>query len=373
MKIAHVTDLAIPHIGGVEYVVYKYSTMQLREGHESFVVTTRIPGTKKIENRNGIRYYRFSKIGMFLTPIILKKLKPDIVHTHSYLSSFSLSYLWRINKNMPILRHIHDVYLGKYEEYSGWESSSLYEHFEKFSILQEYTGYIVPSKYTKSRLVELGIPSKNIHIVPPGVELYKFGNSDGKFLRRKYGIPEDKKIIGFVGRLSTGKGPQDLIEAAKDIDAYIVLVGPNPDPKTSGIKGIENLLKKKVREYNMERRVIFAGKVKEDELPLFYDSFDIFCLPSISEGFGMSIAEALASGKPVVSYNISAIPEIVKDGYNGFLVKPKNIDELRDRLFALVQDEELYEKIKKNTRSSVEKYSWENSFRILMKVYSLYL
>jgi len=374
VKIVHVSDLALPHIGGVEYVVYKYSTMQRNIGEKPVVITTKLFNTERREIKEGVPYYRLSKAGMIFAVLsLIKKINPDIVHTHSYLSSFALSYLWKINPKIPILRHIHDVYIGKYEEYSGWESSSLYENFEKLSLKLNYAGYITPSNYTKKRLVELGLDKERIYVVPPGVELEKFKNGNGEYVRRKHKIPPEKKIIGFVGRLSTGKGPQDLIKAAKDIDACIILVGPNPDPRSSGIRGIEDRLRKMVKEYRMEKRVIFAGKIREEEMPHYYASFDIFCLPSISEGFGMSIAEALAAGKPVVSYRIAAIPEIVKNGFNGLLAEPRDIEELRENLLTLLTNEDIYLKLKRNTRKSVEKFSWENSFRELMKIYSLYL
>ncbi len=374
MKFVHVTDIALPHIGGVEYVVAKYSTMQREDGYETHVVTTLLPGTKREEKIEGVPYHRLSKVGMGTSILrLMKKLAPDLVHTHSYIAAPTLAYLHKINPHTRIIRHIHDVYIGKYEEYSGWEGSKLYENFEKYIIKLPYTAYITPSNYTKRRLVELGLPEKRIHVVHPGVEIEKFGMSDGTYARRKHRIPENAKIIGFVGRLSTGKGPQYLIEAAKDLDAYIIIVGPNPNPKTSGILGIEEMLRKMVKEYGMEKRVIFAGKVKDFEIPLYYDSFDIFCLPSISEGFGMSIAEALASGKPVVSFNTTAIPEIVKHGHNGLLAEPKNVEDLRDKIQTLLEDEGLYEKLKKNARSSVEQYTWENSYKKVMEVYRKYL
>ncbi len=374
MKFIHVTDLAYPHIGGVEYVVMKYSSMQTKEGHRAIVITSKLPGTRKNESIEKVRYIRLPKSGMITkTPFFIKKEKPSLVHTHSYLSAVSLSFLWKVHRKIPILRHIHDVYIGKLEEYTGWEGSKLYEKLEKYLISLDYTGYITPSNYTKKRLIEIGLDKDRIHVVHPGVDLHKFGKSDGTYARKKHKIPENKKIIGFVGRLSTGKGPQFLIEAAKDLDAYIILIGPNPDPKTSGIVGIENELREMAKKYNIEKRVIFAGKVKDWELPLYYDSFDIFCLPSLSEGFGMSIAEALASGKPVVSFRTTAIPEIVKHGYNGLLAEPKNIKDLRKKLEALLTDDSLYNRLSKNTRKSVEQFSWENSYKTLMRVYSKYL
>ncbi len=374
MKFMHVADVAYPHIGGVEYVVYRYSKMQTEEGHKALVVSSLMDGVFPRENVEGVEYIRLSKASLAVSvPNIVKKIKPNLVHTHSYISALSLSFLWRINSSIPILRHIHDVYIGKLEEYSGWGAAGVYKNLEKIVVKLKYTGYIVPSRYTKSMLVKIGLPADEINVVHPGVDIHKFGRSDGKYARKKHGIPEGKKIIGFVGRLSTGKGPQYLIDAARGLDAYVILVGPNPDPRTSGIVGIRDYLERKVREYGMEKRVIFAGKVKEYELPLYYDSFDIFCLPSLSEGFGMSIAEALAAGKPVVSFRTTAIPEIVKHGYNGLLAEVKNVDELREYLNALLTDENLYKKLASNARKSVEKYTWENSYRSLMNTYSRYL
>ncbi len=374
MKFMHVADVAYPHIGGVEYVVYRYSKMQTERGHSAVVVSSLMKGVPRRESMEGVKYIRLSKASLAISvPRMVKKMKPDLVHTHSYISALSLSFLWRINPRIPILRHIHDIYIGKLEEYSGWGAAGVYKNVEKILVKLKYTGYIVPSRYTKNMLIKIGLSADEINIVHPGVDINKFGKSNGKYVRKKHGIPEEKKIIGFVGRLSTGKGPQYLINAAKDLDAYVILVGPNPDPRTSGIVGIREYLERKVREYGMKRRVIFAGKVKEYELPLYYDSFDIFCLPSLSEGFGMSIAEALAAGKPVVSFRTAAIPEIVKHGYNGLLAEVKNVDELREHLRALLTDENLYGKLSSNARKSVEKYSWENSYRSLMSTYARYL
>ncbi len=375
MKFVHVTDIALPHIGGVELVVARYSTMQRGEGHESHVITTTLPETRKFEKIDGVAYHRLSKIGM-ATAILhkIKKIEPDLIHTHSYIAAPVLSYLHRIAPSIPIIRHIHDVYIGKYEEYSGWEGSKLYENFEKYIIKLPYTAYITPSQYTKGKLVEIGIEKERIHVVHPGVDIDKFARSDGRYARKKHKIPENAKIIGFVGRLSTGKGPQYLIEAAKGLkNTYVILVGPNPNPRTSGILGIEDVLRKMVKKYGMEDRVVFAGRVRDFEIPLYYDSFDVFCLPSISEGFGMSIAEALAAGKPVVSFRTTAIPEIVKHGHNGLLAEPKNVEDLREKLQTLLEDEDLYQKLKKNSRNSIERYTWENSYKKLMDVYKLYL
>ena len=99
MRYLHITDIALPHIGGVEYVVYRYSTMQMRDGHHAYVLTTKLPNTKKYEKIENVPYYRFSKIGM-ATSILekIKKINPDLIHTHSYLSSFTLSYFHKINK-----------------------------------------------------------------------------------------------------------------------------------------------------------------------------------------------------------------------------------------------------------------------------------
>ena len=84
MKIVHVSDLALPHIGGVEYVVYKYSTMQRNIGEKPVVITTKLFNTERREIKEGVPYYRLSKAGMIFAVLsLIKKINPDIVHTHS--------------------------------------------------------------------------------------------------------------------------------------------------------------------------------------------------------------------------------------------------------------------------------------------------
>jgi len=374
MKFVHIADVAYPHIGGVEYVVYRYSKMHAGDGHRAYVISSKMKDVANRENIDGVNYIRISKYALATKlPKYINNIKPDLVHTHSYIGALSLSLLWKINKNIPILRHIHDVYIGKLKEYSGWDISKIYERLERILITLPYTGFIVPSAYTGNMLVKLGVPQSMINVVNPGVDVDKFGKSDGTYARKKYNIPSDKKIVGFVGRISTGKGPQFLIEVAKSLDAYFVMVGPNPNPKTSGIVGIRKELERKAKEYGIEERVIFTGKVEEWELPLYYDSFDIFCLPSLSEGFGMSIIEAMAAGKPVVSFDTTAIPEIVKHGYNGLLAKLKDVEDLREKLVALLSNTTLYEKLAANAKEFSHRYTWEASYSRLMEVYNNYL
>lgn len=166
---------------------------------------------------------------------------------------------------------------------------------------------------------------------------------------------DGKKVLLFVGRFVEIKGIKYLLKAMEKIDAKLIIVGKGPQEKE--LKEIAINLKDKVR---------FIGPQSHDELAITYASSDIFVIPSITlpggvtEGTPTVITEAMASGLPVVGSISGGIPEVIKDGYNGYLVEEKNVENLARKINVLINDEERYQQFKQGALVTAEKYSYEN-------------
>lgn len=145
-----------------------------------------------------------------------------------------------------------------------------------------------------------------------------------------------KKVVLFVGRLDEVKGVTYLIKAMADLDAKLVIVGDGPLRKS---------LEKQADKY--ADKIEFLGAKSHKELPVIYASADIFVMPSITtkkgqkEGLGLVLLEAMASGLPVIGTNSGGIPELVKDGYNGFLIEEKNVRQLSSKVKVLLESNQL--------------------------------
>ncbi len=100
---------------------------------------------------------------------------------------------------------------------------------------------------------------------------------------------------------------------------------------------------------------------------------DVLVLPSLSEGFPVTILEAMASGLSIVATTVGGLPEIVKDGENGFLVEPNNYGQIAEKVILLLEDEELRYKISKNNKERTKRYSWGHAVDKLEEIYQSFL
>lgn len=195
-------------------------------------------------------------------------------------------------------------------------------------------------------------PVRNIEIQPMGCCTKNFGT---QYKIENYFNQGDKKVILFVGRLAEKKGVTYLIDAMRNVDAKLVIVGKGP-------------LEKELREQAvfLGDKVQFLGSKTHEELKTIYASADIFVAPSITakdgdqEGFGLVILEAMASGLPVVASNSGGIVEIITDHQNGLLTEEKNSDDIAKKINWLLKHQEKRECILRNAKKTVDKYDYQS-------------
>lgn len=201
-----------------------------------------------------------------------------------------------------------------------------------------------------------------IHIVPMGVDINRFNDTqDKESLKTQYGL-RSKYIVLFVGRLVEVKGCEYLIRGFKKVvdefkDVQLVVVGRGP---------LEKSLKKQVKDLKLEEYVKFKGFVENNYIHEYYLMADIVVIPSIIDSFGFQeglpvvLLESLASGKAIISTKTKGVMEAIQDKYNGILVDQKDSEKISDALLELLIDESLRKKISANALESGKKYDWDN-------------
>lgn len=219
-------------------------------------------------------------------------------------------------------------------------------------------GFIAVSHFLAQALASRYlIPRERIEVVYNGVNLERFNpRVDGSGMRAKYNL-EEKKVVLYLGRLTRYKGPQFLLSAAPRVlreipDAHFLIAGT----LRKDVLDLEGL----ARKLGVEKRVTFTGFVPDGELPRLYRAADVFCYPSLWEGFGLTPAEAMACGLPVVAFRCTAVPEVVRDGETGLLVPPQDVSGLARALIELLSDEEKRARLGRAGREHVaENFRWD--------------
>lgn len=215
--------------------------------------------------------------------------------------------------------------------------------------LKKASHVTVVSKLSKKIVKEL-MPNVNVDIISMGVNTEKFN--------RRYCVPNyfgqrDKKVVLFVGRLVEIKGVKYLIEAMKQVDALLVIVGDGP---------LRQSLESQAKELN--GRVKFLGTKSHIELPSVYASADLLVVPSVTigireqEGVPTTIMEAMASGLPVIASDSGGISDIIFYNETGVIVEEKNVNQIANSIGLLLNDKDLYNRIADNIEVIISRYDY---------------
>lgn len=225
---------------------------------------------------------------------------------------------------------------------------------------------------TNSHAVAAMFPNnERCETVYNGIDLTRFDlTQDGEGIRSEFGIGAGTRLLGTIGHFASLKGYEELMTAAKGLigrgyDIKVVLVGGDIYRHSRSYK--EKLLSL-IGSTGLRDRVIFTG-FRED-IPELLASFDIFVLPSRSEGFGRVNLEAMAMARPVISTKIGGIPEVVLDGITGILVPPGDSEALSRAITVLLDNPNLRDCMGRAGRRRVEKYfSLQTHVRAIQEIY----
>jgi glycosyltransferase involved in cell wall biosynthesis len=201
---------------------------------------------------------------------------------------------------------------------------------------------ITISEYTKSNLIKYeNFPARRMKIVYNGVDLGQFSQEIDPAAKKQFlRLPHDSKVIGIVARLDPVKNHAMLFRAFKKVlnsipETYLLIVGEGAE---------ENKLKALTESLGISDKTVFLGARKD--IPELLHIFDVFALPSLSEGMSVTLIEAMGAGVPVVATRVGGNPEVVKDQETGYLVESDNDQEMADMLIKLLQDNEARQRMR---------------------------
>jgi len=339
-------------------VVHYLSNALVRLGHEVtvFARSTRkkvsILDTEKTDYEV-FRYWLPRSKGLFHGLMIkimlrskMKREKFDIVHAHEIYPAgyWTLRSLNQLKNRIVITTHGEDIQVEPDYNYGLRLNRRIAEKVR--SALKEGQYFTTVTDFLGTQMIGLGASEDCVRIIPNGVNLESFSRDNVFTSPRPY--------LFSMGRLVLIKGYDILIKAF----SRIVEENPNLDLIIAGRGVEERNLKDLVVKRGLEDRVKFVGFVRGDEKILLLKGCKFFICPSRREALGVVNIEALAAGKPVVAFNVDGIPDLIKDGENGLLAKPRDSEDLASKMQMLLRDNQLLERMSRQALMMVKRYDW---------------
>ena len=216
------------------------------------------------------------------------------------------------------------------------------------------------SEFSKRQIVETyGVDDSKVHITPPGLNPVDVPDDWRDVLSRMGLDLRGKKVLSFVGVLDPRKNVEFLFDVMERLPDDVVLLIAGGDP--SHMKGRLERLKAECARRRLDERVRFLGTVTGAQKGAVLAGTDVFVFPSLLEGFGMAVVEAMSVGVPCVVSDRASLPEIVEDGVNGFLANPEDASDFASKIVRLLENSELRRKFSEAGRATAAKYSWRNT------------
>jgi len=288
--------------------------------------------------------------------------RPALVHTHSSKAGI-LGRLAAKLAGVPLIVHTPHghVFYGHF----GLLASKIFLLMEKiFDVITDRT--IALTEGERKDYLNLAVSKAHkIDIIHSGIDIGRFapGQTDSAALQKQLGIGPHTLVVGTVGWLLPIKGPMHLLHAMialwqKEIDSVLIYVGKGE---------LEDKLKAEAVSRGVSDRVIFLGW--RNDVNAIMQLFDIFVLPSLNEGMGRVLVEAMAAGKPVVASNVGGVPDLVKHEYNGFLARPADAQDLSHYIEKLLKNDQLRFRMGQRGQVLARDYSIE---KMIIKLDQLY-
>jgi glycosyltransferase involved in cell wall biosynthesis len=270
---------------------------------------------------------------------LMRREQPTILHTHTAKAGAvgRLAALLAGSARPPII--VHTFHGHVLRGYFGAITTYGFRTLERL-LARVTTRLIAVSPEVRDDLVSLGVaPASKFVVIRLGIELgERVGDADDgearQETRRRLGLSPDAFVVGWVGRMTAVKRTEDLVRVTRklvdlDVDASLCLVGDGPD---------RDALEAYAHELGVVKRCFFVGY--QEDVARFYSAIDVLLLPSANEGTPVSVIEAFAAGRPAVATDVGGVPDVIREGVDGFLAGVGDIDVLAGRLAELAADPE---------------------------------
>ncbi|MBN1356870.1 glycosyltransferase [bacterium] len=292
---------------------------------------------------------RWSPSGLWNLRKILRNLNIDIVHTHMYRANTSGTFAARWADVPVLISQLHNV--------NPWDGPGQIRMDRILAPMKDM--FIFVSKTVRDSFVsKVPVPDQRQRVIYNGVDIERFESGRSNPMNFKGSVR-----IGAVGRLMPVKGFQILLallleKGLTDPGIQLYIAGEGPMRLE-----LQNLIQK----YRLTGRVHIMGHL--ENIPEFLNSVDILAMPSQREGFSNALLEAMAAGVPVVAFGVGGIPEAIRDGEDGFLVEPEDMESFGNALKCLIDSPDLRSKMSGSIRQRVRAYSIENMVKSTEELY----
>ena len=383
LSIAHLHWGFPPIIGGVETHLTIILPQMVNYGHKVSLLTGSVEGVKV--------HYRYQGVDIIRTPLMdlnwlykrglqgleeevyslfnnfVERSKPDLIHAHNmhYFSLLHAQTLWEITrkKGIPLFLTAHNT----------WDDTLFLELAHKIS----WSHIIAVSFYIKRELMGVGIDDRKITVIHHGIDEEKFKPAvDTRKIIAKYPQLKNRPVVFHPARIGLAKGCDISVKAVNLVrerfpKVLLVLAGSKNiidwgQTQQKDIAYIVNLIK----YFKLEKNVLIDVYSLEEMRQLYGVSTVCVYPSSVGEPFGLTMLEALASGKPMIVTNAGGMPEIIKDGINGFVVPIRDFEALAHRITQLIEDYKLRIRLGYTGRQIVEnQYTKERVTQQTLSVY----
>ncbi len=291
-----------------------------RKGIECLVVANR-------DSRRGF-FNALRKYSLLTARVLIASVSQDfdLVHAHSTFFAGIITAFAMWTRRTPLIITAHGT-----DDVAQFPQRNLLHNHEWLAkwltriCLKRADHIIAVSNYLRELLaMELVGSDKKISVIGMGVNTNLFHAIGKREARRQLDLPLQDKILLYVGNLQPLKGCQYLIRAMalmKRPDCRLVMVGEGREKR-----------RLKTLSDSLGLPVTFVGAILKEEVLLWMSAADLLVHPTLSEGFGLVVLEALSCGLPVVASNVGGIPEQINDGVNGYLVEPANVPALAEAI-----------------------------------------
>jgi glycogen(starch) synthase len=274
----------------------------------------------------------------------------DVVHAHdwmTYPAALQLAALLGI----PLVAHVHSL-----EEDRSGDHPDPRIHAIEHAAVAAADCVVAVSHYTRSRIARFHQRESNVAVVHNGV----YTSATLAAIQRK--LHWDGPVVLYLGRITYQKGPDYFVEAA----ARVVSHSPHIKFVMAGAGDMVPQILAQVERLGIAENFVFPGFVKGTEVEEMFAMADVYVMPSVSEPFGISALEAMAYNRPVIVSRQSGISEVLR---HALKVDFWNVDELADKILALVNYPELREEIVEHGREEVRRFHWDQAAKKVVAIY----
>lgn len=362
MRVLHLYKDYYPVVGGIENHIRLLAEGSAQRGLDVTVLVTSPARKTEIRKMNGVQVIKAGRVTTIAsTPLSfsflswVRRLMPDITHLHFPYPWAEMVHLMLGRSQRTVITYHSDIVRQRH-------LLRLYEPFMQQLLTRADRIIATSSRYIESSSHLSRVADKCVAI-PLGLDLNPFLQVRAEEIRRmrsEYGPP----LLLFVGVLRYYKGLEYLMQAMRDIDARLLVVGSGP---------MAEQWQELVADLGLGHRIFFVGTVEDEDLPTYYQACDLFVLPAShrSEAFGTVQVEAMACGRAVVSTELGTGTSYVNiDGETGLVVPARDADALARAINRLLSDEALRRGMgEKGRKRALQEFSHET---MIDRVLSLY-